>query len=378
MRDYSQPGQGGSTREAAGGALIRARGDRTVVAALRLALGRPIETFDGLDWVELLSVALTERLAALSWHRSGPTIRRAAPPDAAARWRTAAVAIQREGQHRLQLLADIQRALHAADVPMVVLKGMPLSSRLYGDPFVRPSDDIDLFVPAKHRDAARRALEGDGWRSVAGRGPWDELFGRDDGKRAHLEVHSDMASEYLGHLRLPAPTARPYAVEGIEVQAYMGDSEPGYLSAHLAGHHFPPLLWAIDIHTLWEGLTTSEREAARRAANFTGMGRYLTWGLAMADAIDRAADGDAGAPAVLTAIGAQRARPQMSIVRHARLAANPLDAMRAVSACIWPPSSRSGMSSLAESLVRRVRLRGGYRTAATRRTSARPGSLDSP
>ena len=115
-----------------------------VTVALRLALGLELGT-ERADWVAVFAVALRERLAPLAWLRSGTVIRESAPRDVVDRWRTLAVTVDRRGRERLALLATALDALRGRGIEPLVLKGMPLSERLYGDPFVRASDVTVLY-----------------------------------------------------------------------------------------------------------------------------------------------------------------------------------------------------------------------------------------
>jgi hypothetical protein len=60
-------------------------------------------------------------------------------------------------------LGEGLRALAAADVPVVVLKGAALADAVYGNAAVRPMCDVDLLVRRGDLAAARRAFEGLGF-----------------------------------------------------------------------------------------------------------------------------------------------------------------------------------------------------------------------
>jgi hypothetical protein len=55
--------------------------------------------------------------------------------------------------------------LDAAGVCAVVLKGLPLAERYWGDAFLRPSVDVDLLVAKRDYDRARAALVAEGFAS---------------------------------------------------------------------------------------------------------------------------------------------------------------------------------------------------------------------
>ena len=79
--------------------------------------------------------------------------------------------VYRDTWYRNQLalrdLAASFRALDAAGIPLMLLKGLALSHVYYRDLGLRPMDDVDLLVPVEHAPAAAAVLHGLGWRSRA-------------------------------------------------------------------------------------------------------------------------------------------------------------------------------------------------------------------
>jgi hypothetical protein len=63
----------------------------------------------------------------------------------------------------LQTFGEMQRALHAAGIEAVLLKGLYFAQRLYGGYHRRAQYDLDVLVRARHRGAAKRTLEGLGY-----------------------------------------------------------------------------------------------------------------------------------------------------------------------------------------------------------------------
>ena len=336
-----------------------------VTAVLRLSLGWAVDS-EGLDWVSAFAVALRERLAPLAWLRSGHAIRESAPPDVVDRWRTLAVSADRRGRERLALLSNVLEALSERGIAPVVLKGMPLSQRLYGDPFVRASDDIDLLVGAPDRRAARSALESLGWQVIDGAPPWDELFTLGAGSRVYLELHERLVTDYLAHLKLSPRESVDMTIEQVRLRAFAGVDEAAYLAAHLAGHQLPPLLWVVDFHSLWSTLGAADRARASERARVLGFERYLAWALDQASLMERAAHGDERSLVALGVRGADRVDAHLSILRHARLAARPLDAARTVAACLWPRPIRWDVPALASRFLTAMTYRRRGRSEAAR------------
>ena len=102
----------------------------------------------GLDWPKLLELAAWHRVSAILQLHLGQPDLAALVPDAAQRQLQA---ICRDNAARgLYLRASLRRVLdtlHAADIPVVVLKGAALAETVYDDPALRPMGDLDIMVP---------------------------------------------------------------------------------------------------------------------------------------------------------------------------------------------------------------------------------------
>jgi hypothetical protein len=70
-----------------------------------------------------------------------------------------------ENQLNLSRLAPFLARLDGASIGTMVLKGVPLALRFYGDLGSRPMNDADVLVPTDRMADALRLLEADGWRS---------------------------------------------------------------------------------------------------------------------------------------------------------------------------------------------------------------------
>ncbi len=137
-------------------------------AGLRLGIGagEPDADADALSRVEDWStvVALARRHGVVSLLVKG--LRTDAGPDIEPRLIALHRRTVRRGMRQFQGLKQAADTLAAVGVPCLVLKGLPLSQRIYAHPFVRDPNDIDLLVPpAAFRDA-ERALCGHGWVRV--------------------------------------------------------------------------------------------------------------------------------------------------------------------------------------------------------------------
>jgi len=355
-----------------------------LAVSLRLAFGCPRQEDARADWPLVFDAASRELLAPLAWHRSRLFIRRHAEPGLAAAWRRVAVAVHIRGSHQLELARDATTALDAVGVDAVVLKGLPLGHRLYGDPFVRCMSDIDLFVPAAQRARAAATLGRLGWRSVDGAAPWHETWSSTaGGSEYHLELHSLLVSDHLAHLRSPAPLSVLEAIGGVELPVHTGDFVAPYLAAHLATHQLPPLLWLVDFATLWATLSDAARGRALDAAGAAGLGRYVAWAAERGLLVERVASGDWDALGAL-GIDASGRRDTHSIWRHVALAASNLDRARLLGAFVVPHRVRGNVRALAMYTLARLRSRLGalggvsraYATPSNTRPQADVGTVD--
>ena len=326
--------------------------DSAVRDALRLALGRP-ESPVG-DWASVLEVARAERLLGIAWLRSGARIRETAPASVVATWR--AIALELDGRARAQLetLAGLSELLRSRGVSAIVLKGPPLSTRLYGEPGARHSVDLDLFVAATARAVARQAIEAVGWIKWLGDAPWDECFyRRQPGSVEYLEVHSNLPGEALSHCGpLPLETHRVATGVG-ELDAAGGAALPAFLAGNMAKHGVLPLSALVDFATLWESSEVRSRETAVEIARDAGLAGCLRWAVDHVRLLNEAADGRSDA---LRRLGV---RDGARVFGHAylrliTLADSPVDAARIAAAWVWPRPSRGSWRNLGTVWNRRL------------------------
>ena len=339
-------------------ALARRAPDGCLTAVLRLALGLQTRDDPAPDWDRTIRLARRERCASLAWQRSGQIIREVAPASTVADWRRTVYRDLNRSERQLDALRQVIPALEAVDAAPVLLKGMALSFRLYGEPHIRPSSDIDLFVRRDRRSEAHETLLTLGWLHVAGGSPWEETFDWVAGKRhLPLEVHSQVLDDpVLAHLRLPAPTGPTVELGNVPVRTFDDRLLAGYLAAHLAKHDFVPLLWLIDFHAVWLGADDGERAGMIREARRHGLHRYLQWAIRKTDHLDRAAAGETAAWRQLGYEGEARLEGH-SLLRVAALAATPGDAARVVAGRLHPPHLRADGEGFIRHAARRLRRR---------------------
>ncbi|HEX8851080.1 MAG TPA: nucleotidyltransferase family protein [Gemmatimonadaceae bacterium] len=307
------------------------------------------------DWERVLEIAAEERVASLAWLRNAATIRAAAPAEVAARWRGRTLAAGATAREMALELADVVRALEQSGVTPIVLKGLPLAQVLYGDVTARPVNDIDLFVPLAQRDAAHGALCGFGYRHRLGEAPAEGTYERiRDGRRSVVEVHSTVLDEeMLAHLPMPTPEGEAVDVEGVRMYAQRGALLPLFLALHLAKHAEVPLLWWIDIATVWERLSAGERAAVRSMAVRHRVERHLEWAEQGIALLATVVNGEL--PSAERAAGQLRARHESHPVRRlASLASGLRDAARIALAWVWPRHVRRQPLTFARQVATRL------------------------
>lgn len=307
---------------------------------LQLVLGRGEPRLDDESWRAVATLAVRECCGPLIWHRAGAVVRAGAPADVLGRLRGHAIQQALVQQGRLAQLRDVLGRLAAEQVDAVVLKGMALSRLLYDDPFVRPSADVDLWVPLPQREQARHVLLSMGWRLAEGHAPFEEVFGRRAAQEyVRLEVHSYLLGDMLAHLPDVSAARLALDVDGSELHALSRPLQAVTLATHLAGHRVFPLLFAIDWYSLWNGMTTAERDTATMLARELRADRYLGWARDVASNVDRGCATDGPGDLALRALGfgSVRVTSGNPALRALRLARTSADRRAVVSSWLLPP-----------------------------------------
>jgi hypothetical protein len=188
------------------------------------------------------------------------------------------------GLHALGLAV---RALEAAGVRAVSLKGPLLAERLYAPPFARPSVDLDLLVAKADFGPAREALAN---------ASWDRLVDADEARalavhhhvqlvspsQPSLELHFAATSAFGAVLAAEPLLARAADFQGSRLRCPILESadEVVYLATHAAAHRFERLGWLFDLalvlrqheerpHTLELVLRRASEASLRRVVTAT-------------------------------------------------------------------------------------------------------------
>lgn len=102
-----------------------------------------------IDWSLFLRLVRHHRLVPLVSHNLHAAFDGAASPDALptlAELRNLAAQSAQQSLASLAELRNIVQRLHRANIPVRILKGLPLSQSIFGDLGLRPAGDIDLLI----------------------------------------------------------------------------------------------------------------------------------------------------------------------------------------------------------------------------------------
>jgi len=157
----------------------------------------------------------------------------------------------------------IVKRLENHGICAVVLKGTPLSWRLYGDITIRPSRDIDILVSTDELKKTIGILENEGYRRIYTEhiltprqlqiiskkavNHSNHFVYQHNEKKIYLEIHWKLGNHVHA---LPLPTGRNIKrieVAGILLPVLSDEELLLYLILHGAGHGWYRLRWLIDI-----------------------------------------------------------------------------------------------------------------------------------
>jgi hypothetical protein len=158
-------------------------------------------------------------------------------------------------------LAPAVAMLQDAGIPVIVLKGVPLSLRYYRDVGLRPMRDLDLLVPELRAANAIRVFESAGWRGLwASRyrlGPRDLGFRQAlayaaaDGREVDLHWHALYQATFPGADAAFWESAEPLEFEGMAVQVLCPSDELLHALVHgPTWNDVPPMRWVADAMTV--------------------------------------------------------------------------------------------------------------------------------
>jgi hypothetical protein len=241
-------------------AAMRLRQDADRRDALAAMLG---DLADGSDDALLVAIEAEQVGPLLHW-LIGADLAIVAPAVAGALRDT----YHRTARRNLLLLSELAaclRALTAAEVPVIVLKGAALTETVYDNVALRPMGDVDVLVRASDLATTRRTLEALGYALAAMETHpgaladyENELTLRKPGHRDTLvDVHWSLFDSPYYQTRIAMDwfwdSARTASIAGVPSLVLGPEALTIHLCGHLALHHMATgLLWWHDIAAVLE------------------------------------------------------------------------------------------------------------------------------
>jgi hypothetical protein len=206
------------------------------------------------EWRQLVASAESHGLTAYVHHQ----LERAglSPPGVLGeRLRRHAILVTAQGLKAKRLLLRALDALSQVEILPALLKGYGLASRLYPEPLLRPTSDVDLLVTREELDRAAAALTALGLtrHDDPGADPLEShhhlAFGGPAGTvELHFRATSGLGTP--GGRDALSPLLISGELDGLPVRYLAPADELVYLAVHAAQHLFLRLGWLLDLKLL--------------------------------------------------------------------------------------------------------------------------------
>jgi hypothetical protein len=239
--------------------------DRARLSALLAALDDPARaTALPADDARLVRVARHHRLTALLSVTCGPTL----PPPLAEAFRRDRVLTGARNLLLGQAAETCIRALEAAGIPTLVLKGLDYEHRLYQGRAARPTGDVDLLVPGERRRDAFGVLDRLGFEPRAAAPGFDDAdYHEVAWTRGAVEIDLHLALAPLARCRIDYGAiwaeAEPFRLGATDTRVLARPHAAIFQALHMAIDHFDvPAIYLLDLARL---LPTAEAAGEARA-----------------------------------------------------------------------------------------------------------------
>lgn len=238
---------------------------------------------DAIDWRYFLRIVKRQRVAGLV-HNALLAAGIDLPSDIAQQLASSARRIAWQNAVLAAETIRLQRAFDAAQLPVVVLKGVSLAQLAYGSLSLKHSKDVDLLVPPDRAEEALQLLERDGY---ALRQPAEQLT---DAQRHAVIQYSTEVAVRRGSLQVELRwrlTENPLLFTGVDaysrtqdvalsdgasVRAFEEENLFAYLCVHGASHAWSRLKWLADLNALIAQKSEGDLERLYRHARATASG----------------------------------------------------------------------------------------------------------
>jgi Uncharacterised nucleotidyltransferase len=172
-------------------------------------------------------------------------------------------------------------ALATEGVVPVLLKGPALARRLYPEPFLRATTDVDLLVGGEQVEASSRALQGLGLARAPekpGHGGEHSHHLEFQGPAGLVELHFRALAGYGQALEADVllAHAEEAELEGRRVRYLRAEEELVYLSLHASNHLLQRLSWLLDLKLLLRAHPRLRWDLVVEVARATALS-HLAW-----------------------------------------------------------------------------------------------------
>lgn len=197
-------------------------------------------------------------------------------PRLRARFERLAAGMRLRAARAGQVLSEVAEALAARGVVPAALKGPVLAERIYPEPALRPSSDLDLLVSRGQLAAAVDALLAIGFRRAD---PLQDAYqlrrhhhvhlAREPGPAVELHFRAASAFDAAFPTEELLARARPHRTSGGAALLVLApEDELLTLAVHAAGHRFERLAWLLDLSLLLRRSALDWEAVDRRASAY--------------------------------------------------------------------------------------------------------------
>jgi hypothetical protein len=191
-------------------------------------------------------------------------------------------------------LIRITNLFKAEDISTIVLKGQPLANKLYGDPTLRESSDIDILIPIEKLNKAHRLMQLQGYECLLFPSTPKQmnfyLKNRKDftyfnpTSNITIEIHwrwFNNAKFFELSLNDIWDTGENVTLGESTLKTLSSENEFLYLLAHASGHSWKYLFWLCDIRQILQSNPNFDWSNLINRANHLGVKRSLIEGVCL-------------------------------------------------------------------------------------------------
>jgi hypothetical protein len=250
-----------------------------------------------LDWNQFLAWVKRHRIGPLVHYRFGQVVCSTIPEPVLEQLQEDVKRNRRQVLTQVSEAARIKRSLDATGIRSMMIKGPVLSLLAFGDPTLRVSRDVDLYVDRNRVSEANRLIIEAGYRRFA---PDLELTPRQQDAFLRMRCQFAYFSAQTGvvqelHWRLTSNAAlmpideatlwsrpEPVRLNGVDFHTLPDEEMFLYLCVHGSGHVWFRLKWLADVAALLSRMSSSSLERIARRARALGIERPLNQTLLLA------------------------------------------------------------------------------------------------